>query len=61
MIKTFMVYRITVTKKSNLLAAEAFAPDSFVLRYSPGKSPNDSTLPSKSSSMSDSGVTLSNK
>ena len=40
------------------LLAVAFDTDSLVLRYSPGNSPNERTLPSRSSSMSDSGVTL---
>ena len=44
--------------KKVYLRAVAFDTDSLVLRYSPGNSPNERTLPSRSSSMSDSGVTL---
>ena len=40
------------------LLAVALEAESLVLRYSPGNSPNERTLPSKSSSISDSGVTL---
>ena len=50
-----MIYRLNIYL---YLLAVALETDSRVLRYSPGKSPNDSTLPSKSSSISDSGVTL---